>query len=180
MSPKKHLISTRPKHKQIGFAFDGQEETGNILMSEHIFALAKDENEAIGKVKLLTLRPYTSYLQRPPLWLIYDNRSLLYFFFIPWIYTRNANTLTSSESFLQSGAAAERMMAAVAVLPVKLTRRISGCETRACPALGPVPKTMFTTPGGTPQRQRKHPSIIHRSTKASTATQSTPKVLSCI
>lgn len=39
---------------------------------------------------------------------------------------------------------------AVAVEPVKETNGTSGWPTRASPAFGPVPKTMLTTPGGTP------------------------------
>lgn len=42
------------------------------------------------------------------------------------------------------------MIRAVAVEPVKEMRGTSGWLTRALPALGPVPNTMLTTPGGTP------------------------------
>lgn len=39
---------------------------------------------------------------------------------------------------------------AVGWLPVKEMRGTSGWDTRASPTLGPVPNTIFTTPGGTP------------------------------
>lgn len=57
---------------------------------------------------------------------------------------------SSSESFLQKGALSSVMSRAVAVEPVKEMRGTSGWLTRALPALGPVPNTMLTTPGGTP------------------------------
>lgn len=57
---------------------------------------------------------------------------------------------SSSESFLQYGALRSVMRWAVAVEPVKEINGTSGWPTRASPALGPVPNTMLTTPGGTP------------------------------
>jgi len=36
------------------------------------------------------------------------------------------------------------------VEPVKETMAMSGCVTSACPATGPVPVTMLTTPSGMP------------------------------
>ena len=57
---------------------------------------------------------------------------------------------SSSESFLQWGALSCVMRSAVGWLPVKEMRGTSGWDTRASPTLGPVPNTIFTTPGGTP------------------------------
>jgi len=51
---------------------------------------------------------------------------------------------------LQKGAAASRIWWAVAVLPVKLMARVPGCAVSACPALAPLPNTMFNTPAGIP------------------------------
>lgn len=63
---------------------------------------------------------------------------------------------SSSDSFLQYGALRSVMRWAVAVEPVKEINGTSGWPTRASPALGPVPNTTLTTPGGTPAE-------IHRS-----------------
>lgn len=57
---------------------------------------------------------------------------------------------SSSESFLQWGALSCVIRSAVGWLPVKEMRGTSGWDTRASPALGPVPNTMLTTPGGIP------------------------------
>ena len=57
---------------------------------------------------------------------------------------------SSRESFLQWGALSCVMRSAVGWLPVKEMRGTSGWDTRASPTLGPVPNTIFTTPGGTP------------------------------
>ncbi len=47
------------------------------------------------------------------------------------------------------------MSRAVAVEPVKEINGTSGWPTSASPALGPVPNTMLTTPGGTPAETDK-------------------------
>jgi len=62
---------------------------------------------------------------------------------------------TSSESFLQNGDDAKRILCAVAVLPVKLMTLVAGWLVSACPALAPLPNTMFTTPAGTPTVRRQ-------------------------
>ena len=45
------------------------------------------------------------------------------------------------------------------VLPVKLTAATSGCVTSGSPTPGPVPCTMFSTPGGKPMSRAASPSI---------------------
>lgn len=57
---------------------------------------------------------------------------------------------SSKESLLQWGALSSVIRSAVGWLPVKEMRGTSGWDTRASPTLGPVPNTIFTTPGGTP------------------------------
>lgn len=61
---------------------------------------------------------------------------------------------SSRESFLQCGALFSMIRWAVRVLPVKEMRGTSGWQTRASPALAPVPNTMFTTPWGIPHGKR--------------------------
>lgn len=73
---------------------------------------------------------------------------------------------SSKESFLQWGALSCVIRSAVGWLPVKEMRGTSGWDARASPALGPVPNTIFTTPGGTPALSRSlH--IIHAVTDVS-------------
>ena len=64
---------------------------------------------------------------------------------------------SSSESFLNIGAAVAAMRAPVVVPPVKLMALIPGWVTMASPTLGPVPWTMFSTPGGNPASMQISP-----------------------
>lgn len=61
---------------------------------------------------------------------------------------------SSSESRLQCRALFSMIRWAVSVLPVKEIRGTSGWQTRASPALAPVPNTTFTTPWGTPDGKK--------------------------
>lgn len=62
---------------------------------------------------------------------------------------------SSKESFLQYKADLWMICWPVSVLPVKEIRDTAGWETRASPALGPLPNTTFITPGGKPRRQQR-------------------------
>ena len=68
----------------------------------------------------------------------------------------SANTMfgflppSSSDTFLKSGPAWAITSAPVFVPPVNEMSGTFGWEVSARPALGPVPCTMFTTPGGIP------------------------------
>ena len=57
---------------------------------------------------------------------------------------------TSNDTLLKWGAQSWLMCLPTAVEPVKETSLTSGCFTRASPARGPEPNTMFTTPAGRP------------------------------
>eukprot|EP01139_Manchomonas_bermudensis_P009730 Amastigsp_a339490_9.p7 type:complete len:103 gc:universal Amastigsp_a339490_9:690-998(+) len=57
---------------------------------------------------------------------------------------------SSSETFLACRAAVLAMISPTAVEPVNETAGTPGCATSGAPHDGPVPKTMLTTPGGTP------------------------------
>src|SRR5688572_13536879 len=65
----------------------------------------------------------------------------------------------SSDTFLNIGAAADAMLAPVAVPPVKLIVETSGCATISWPTFLPVPCTMFRTPGGSFTSRHTCPSI---------------------
>lgn len=77
-----------------------------------------------------------------------------------WLKSASSKTIagflppSSRESFLQCGALFSMIRWAVSVLPVKEMRGTSGWQTRASPALAPVPNTMFTTPWGIPHGKR--------------------------
>ena len=62
----------------------------------------------------------------------------------------NCYIVTSRDSFLQYGAVTCCILCPIIVLPVNDTRGTSGCVVIASPALGPVPKTILQTPGGSP------------------------------
>jgi hypothetical protein len=66
---------------------------------------------------------------------------------------------SSSESFLNIGAAVAAIAAPVFVPPVKEIALISGCSTMACPALPPSPCTMFKTPAGKPASMQSFESM---------------------
>ena len=57
---------------------------------------------------------------------------------------------SSSDNFLNIGAAVRAIHSPVLVPPVKLMAGICGCCTMAAPTFGPKPCTMFKTPGGNP------------------------------
>lgn len=67
---------------------------------------------------------------------------------------------SSRESFLQWGALSWVIRSAVGWLPVKEIKGTSGWDTRASPALGPVPNTILITPGGTPAWEIKPVVVI--------------------
>lgn len=57
---------------------------------------------------------------------------------------------SSSESFLNFGAAIDAILSPALVLPVNEMAFTSGCDTIASPAPGPVPCRIFNTPAGKP------------------------------
>ncbi len=57
---------------------------------------------------------------------------------------------SSSDNFLNMGAAVFAIHSPVFVPPVKLMAGISGCDTIAAPTFGPRPCTIFKTPFGNP------------------------------
>src|SRR5215831_8613354 len=56
----------------------------------------------------------------------------------------------SSDSLRKRGAAIAAMAAPVRVEPVNEIALTPGCSINACPAPGPLPWTMLSTPGGSP------------------------------
>src|SRR4051812_3612103 len=57
---------------------------------------------------------------------------------------------SSSDNFLNIGAATLEISAPVFVPPVKEITGIPGCTVMALPTFGPVPCTIFKTPAGSP------------------------------
>src|SRR5262245_36169482 len=67
---------------------------------------------------------------------------------------------SSSDSFLNCGAATAAIRAPVFVPPVNEIALIVGCVQIASPTSGPVPWTTFSTPGGSPASAQSSANIV--------------------
>ena len=84
--------------------------------------------------------------------------------------------LTSKDIFLQVFTAANRILAPVAVPPVKEIMGILGWAARQAPTESPRPNTMLNTPGGTPAQPTAHYMALGYDTKMTPVSPMTIKL----